>query len=142
MAGYFTKLVGHVYTGEYAANETLENGVFVELNAEKVQKATAAKDTIMRVVEITTLWGMPALRLDVVSVGDDEVWFVENEWDINDSIPYDTAKYSVPAGTLVRMKRALPGEQLIMSVEDTLSTTLEVGDTVQPTTGGTVAATA
>ena len=39
------------------------------------------------------------------------------------------------------MKRALPGEQLIMSVEDTLSTTLEAGDTVQPTTGGTVAAT-
>ena len=95
----------------------------------------------MRVVEVTTLWGMPALRLDVVSVGDDEVWFVENEWDINDSMPYDTAKYSVPAGTLVRMKRALPGEQLIMSVEDTLSTTLEAGDTVQPTTGGTVAAT-
>ena len=85
MAGYVTKLVGHVYDGANLSGEALINGVFAEITATGVKKTTAAKDTLMRVEEKTELWGLPALRLNVTGVGNDEVYFVENEWDINDS---------------------------------------------------------
>lgn len=145
MAGYVTKLVGHIYDGAHFAGEELENGMFVEIAEDgTVKKVTAAKDTILRVAPDgkEDLWGMNALRLDVVSVGDDEVYFLENEWDVNDAAQYDTAQYTVEAGNPVKMKRLLPGEQVIMSVAGTLFTTLEVNDAVQPTSGGTVAAVA
>ena len=143
MAGYVTKLVGHVYDGAHFAGEELEIGMFVEIAEDgTVKKVTAAKDTILRVAPDgkEDLWGMNALRLDVVSVGDDEVYFLENEWDVNDAAQYDTAQYAVEAGNPVKMKRLLPGEQVIMSVAGTLFTTLEVNDAVQPASGGTVAA--
>jgi len=62
MAGYVTKLVGHVYDGANLSGETLPNGVFAEITANGVKKITAAKDTLMRVEEKTELWGNPALR--------------------------------------------------------------------------------
>ena len=49
------------------------------------------------------------------------------------------ADYTLDAGKYVRMKRLLPGEQVLMSVENSLYTTLAVGDAVQPAAGGTVA---
>lgn len=98
MAGYMKKLQGHVYNGGHVAAEELTNGLFVEINAEgKVAKTAAAKDTVMRVVELTELWGMPAVVADVISVGADEVFFVENEWELYFDKNYDTAKFSVPA---------------------------------------------
>ena len=139
MAGYVTKLVGHVYDGANLSGETLVNGVFVEITANGVKKVTAAKDTLMRVEEKTELWGLPALVLNVTGVGTDEVFFVENEWDINDSEEYDETAYTLPSGKYVRMKRLVPGEQVIMSVDSTLYAALSVGDTVKPASGGTVA---
>lgn len=62
MAGYVTKLMGHVYDGGHAGAEALTNGVFVEITTDGVKKVTAAKDTLMRVEEKTELWGLPALR--------------------------------------------------------------------------------
>lgn len=139
MAGYVTKLVGHVYDGANLSGEALINGVFAEITATGVKKVTAAKDTLMRVEEKTELWGLPALVLNVTGVGIDEVYFVENEWDINDSEAYDETAYTLPSGKYVRMKRLVPGEQVIMSVDGTLYAALSVGDTVKPASGGTVA---
>lgn len=139
MAGYMKKLQGYVYDGAHTAGEVLENGVFVEITADGVKKVTAAKDTILRVAEVTELWGMSAVIADVVSVGTDEVFFVENEWEVYGDKDYDTAKYSVPVGHYVKMHRALPGEQQILTVADDLVATLSVGDKVQPAAGGTIA---
>ena len=72
-------------------------------------------------------------------MGSDEVFFIENEWDINDSEDYDTAKYKCKKGSYVRMKRPTVGDQLIMTVGDTLYAALSVGDSVQPAANGTVA---
>lgn len=61
MAGYFRKLNGHVYNGEFTAAEAMENGVFAEITNDGVKMTTAAKDTVFRVAEKTTLWGMNAI---------------------------------------------------------------------------------
>ena len=139
MAGYVTKLMGHVYDGANLSGEALINGVFAEITADGVKKVTAAKDTVLRVEEKTELWGNPALRLNVTGVGTDEVYFVENEWEVDENAEWNEADYTLDAGKYVRMKRLLPGEQVLMSVENSLYTTLAVGDAVQPAAGGTVA---
>lgn len=139
MAGYFRKLNGHVYNGEFTAAEKLQNGVFVEITTDGVKKITGTKDTILRVADKTTLWGVDALVLDVVTTGNDEVFFVENEWDINDNEDYDTAKYECKVGALVKMRRPTVGDQLIMTVENTLYSSLNTSDMVQPAAKGTVA---
>lgn len=140
MAGYMTKLNGHVYEGMYPAAEVLANGMFAELNgSNEVVKTTAAKDTVFRLVEKTAKWGMPAVRLTVTDVGKDEIWFVEAEWDINNNAPYDETKYETPTGTLVRMHRPLIGEELIMTTEQALYDTLNTGDQVAPAAGGVIA---
>lgn len=142
MAGYMTKLQGRVYDGSNLSAEKLQNGVFAEITADGVKAITAAKDTVLRVAEKTTLWGMPAVVLDVVSVGADEVFFVENEWDVALDAEYDTAAYELPVGKFVRMHRPLPGDQLIMTVEEALYGTLNVADKVKPAAEGTIAAAA
>ena len=43
MAGYVTKLVGHVYDGANLSAEALINGVFAEITATGVKKSIAAK---------------------------------------------------------------------------------------------------
>lgn len=139
MAGYFRKLNGHVYNGEFTAAEVMQNGVFAEITADGVKMITAAKDTILRVADKTVLWGMDALVQDVVSTGADEVFFVENEWDINDNEDYDTAKYACKVGAFVKMRRPTVGDQVIMTVASELYATLAVGDQVQPAANGTVA---
>ena len=139
MAGYVTKLVGHVYDGANLSGEALINGVFAEITTDGVKKITAAKDTLLRVEEKTELWGNPAVRLNVTGVGTDEVYFVENEWEVDDNAEWNEADYTLPTGKYVRMKRLVPGEQVIMSVDSTLFAALAVGDTVQPAADGTVA---
>lgn len=139
MAGYFRKLNGHVYNGEFTAAEVMQNGVFAEITTDGVKMTAAAKDTILRVAEKTVLWGMDALVQDVVSTGADEVFFVENEWDINDNEDYNTAKYACKVGAFVKMRRPTVGDQVIMTVASELYATLAVGDHVQPAANGTVA---
>jgi hypothetical protein len=122
MAGYMTRFNGRVYDFEHVSKEeTLPNGVFVEIDTDGGVKLTAAaKDTKMKVVEKTTLWGTPAVILDVDSVGEDAVYFVENEWEVyEDAGEYNTAEYAVKKGHYVRMKRPLVGERLIMTVDST-----------------------
>lgn len=138
MAGYVTKLMGHVYDGANQSGEALSNGVFVEVTADGVKKVESAKDTLLRVEEKTDLWGNPAITLNVTGVGTDEVYFVENEWDVDVSADWNEADYTLPSGAYVRMKRLLPGEQVIMTVDSALYTALTIGDAVQPASGGTI----
>ena len=139
MAGYVTKLMGHVYDGENLSAETLTNGVFAEITMDGVKKVTVAKDTKLRVDEKTELWGQPAVVLNVTGVGSDDVYFVENEWEIDENAEWNEANYTLPTGKYVRMKRLLPGEQVIMTADSTLYAALAVGDAVQPAAGGTIA---
>lgn len=139
MAGYMTKLMGHVYDGAHIAAENLQNGVLAVIAAEGV-KAAATADAAFRVAPDgkATLWGMPALTLDVVKACD-ELFLVENEWDINDNEEYDTSKYELKAGKLVRMHRLVAGEQFIATVAEDVYNAVNEGDAMALAAGGTVA---
>ena len=67
---------------------------------------------------------------------------MENEWEVNENAEWNEADYTLPMGKYVRMKRLLPGEQVILSVESKLFAALNVGDSVQPAAAGTIAKTA
>ena len=142
MAGYMTKLNGYVYNGAFTAGEELQNGMFAEIADNAVVATKGAKDTVLRIVEKTALWGMNAVILDVVSVGEDEVFLVENEWDINDAEEYNTAKYAAKQGAYVKMHRPVVNDQMIVTVGDDLYATLNVGELVTPAAAGTIAKTA
>ena len=141
MAGYMTRLNGYVYDGHHVAAEALTNGLFVELNAnDKVAKIAAAKTGLkMIVAEKTSIFGLPALRLNVIANGDGGVYFVENEWDINDNGVYDESAYTLPAGGYVKMHMPVVNDQLLVSVTDEIFAAAAVGDTVNPAAGGSVA---
>ena len=74
-------------------------------------------------------------------MGTDEVYFVENEWEVDENAEWNEADYTLPSGKYVRMKRLLPGEQVIMSVTTELYSALAVGDSVQPAADGVIAKT-
>ena len=75
----------------------------------------------------------------MTGVGTDEVYFVENEWEVDENAEWNEANYTQPSGKYTRMKRLLPGEQVVMTVDSTLYAALAVGDSVKPAAGGTVA---
>lgn len=139
MAGYMTKLMGYVYDGAHIAAENLQNGVLAVIAADGVKAATTS-DAAFRVAPEgkTTLWGMPALTLDVTKACD-ELFLVENEWDINDNEEYDTSKYELKAGKLVRMHRLVAGDQFIMTVAEGVYSAANEGDAMAVAAGGTVA---
>lgn len=141
MAGYMTKLVGSdgIYDGSYKAGEVLTNGIFVNIAADgTVKKLTGAGSIEMRVREKTTLWGLPAVILDVVVEGDGTAYFVEQ---VNPGVheEYNDIENEIKIGEFVRMHKPLLGEQLIMSVTSTVLGTLVEGDTAKPAAGGTIA---
>lgn len=142
MAGYVTR-GNNIYDGAHEAGVALTNGLFatIDSNGAVILNAAAA-DTILRVAPDgkEDLWGMEALRLDVVSVGTDEVFFVENEWDVNVDAAYNTAEYAIEVGDLVKMKRLLPGEQILVTVPESLYSAVSVGGLVQPGANGVVVA--
>lgn len=141
MAGYMTKVVGSdgIYDGSYKAGEVLTNGIFVNVAADgTVKKLTAAGDIEMIVREKTTLWGLPAVVLDVVVEGSGLTYFVEQ---VNPGTreEYNDVEPEIKIGKFVRMHKPLLGEQLIMSVTSTVLGTLTEGDTAKPAAGGTIA---
>lgn len=140
MAGYFRKLVGHVYDGAHVSDVALTNGLFVTINeAGKIALSGADAETTFRCVEKTDLWGLKALVLDVLTVGG-EVYMVENDIDVNDNEEYDEALYSVKAGEFIKMKRPLPGEQIILSVSDELYAAAAVNGKFAVSANGLIAA--
>ena len=141
MAGYMTRLNGHVYDFQHKSGvDGLENGKFVEIDTnDNVVLTAAAKDTSMKVVEKTTLWRKPAVILDVTAVGTNEIFLCENEWNVyEDAGEYNTAEYTVGKGAFVRMHRPTIGERLIVTVDDTTYDALSVGDTVTPAANGAI----
>lgn len=139
MAGYFEKLNGHVYEGEYVAGEELTNGCFVVPVGNTVAKVNAANLSLrMRVIEKGEIHGIKGVRLVVTDAGSDEVYFVENEWDINDTEEYDETLYTIGLNEFVRMRRPQTGDVLLMSVSDATFAALAVDNIVEPTTGGTI----
>ena len=141
MAGYMTKVVGSdgIYDGSYKAGEVLTNGISVNIAADgTVKKLTAAGDIEMKVREKTTLWGLPAVVLDVVVEGSGLTYFVEQ---VNPGTreEYNDVEPEIKIGEFVRMHKPLLGEQLIMSVTTTVLGTLTEGDIAKPAAGGTIA---
>lgn len=127
MAGYMTKLQGYVYDGEHIAATDLNNGDFVEINANgKVAKVAAAVDTTLRVVEKEGPYGLKGLRLIVATQGAKEVFLVENLPEAERD--YEKAEYTSKAGEFVRKHRLLAGEQLQVTTTDELFDTVAVGD--------------
>lgn len=141
MAGYFRKLVGRVYDGSHEAAADLTNGTFVGLNADGKVVALAAADTktVLRCVEKTELWGLKALVLDVVDVGA-EAYMVENDFPVEENGEYDETVFTVKAGELVKMKRPLHGEQIVISVEDDIYSAANVNGLFTLANGGKIAA--
>lgn len=141
MAGYFRKLVGRVFDGAHAAATELENGMFVGLNAEGKVVALEAADaaTVLRCVEKTDLWGKPALVLDVVSVGA-EAYMVEADFPVEENGVYDEAEFKVKAGELVKMKRPLMGEQIVLSVSKEIFNAAAVNGKFTLAAGGSIEA--
>lgn len=142
MAGYVTR-GNNIYDGAHKAGVALTNGLFVTIDSNDAVVLNAAPaDTILRVAPDgkEDLWGMEALRLDVVSVGADEVFFVENEWDINIDAAYNSAEYAIKVDDLVKMKRLLPGEQILVTVPEALYSSVSVGGKVQPGANGLIVA--
>lgn len=140
MAGYFTKLDGHVYDGANKAYQELENGVFVYIDGSNgVKKLGSAGSAEFRVIEKTTLWGLPAIRIVCTDPGSAEVYVTENEFELYGDKDFDQTTYSVPAGHYVKMRRPVLNDELIISVTSEVLATLAVGDTVKPASGGSVA---
>lgn len=142
MAGYMNRLNGHIYDFQHKSGVNgLANGMFVKIDTNGDVILTAADcDTQLKVVEKTTLWRKDALVLDVIAVGADEIFLVENEWEVyEDADEYNTAEYTVDKGHYVRMHRPLIGERMIITVEHSLAETLAVGDTLKVTADGLVA---
>lgn len=141
MAGYFRKLVGRVYDGAHVANADIENGTFAGLNASGKVVALAAADTntVLRCVEKTELWGMNALVLDVVSVGA-EAYLVEGDFPVDNCYLYDDTKHVVKAGELVKMKRPLQGEQIVITVSPEIYAAATVNKQYTLAAGGSIVA--
>ena len=139
MAGYFRRAEAWNYDGSNKAYEELTNGLFVYIDgANGVKKLASAGSAEFRVLEKTTLWGLPAVVLVCTDPGSAEIYFTENEFEIYGDKDFDQTTYSIPAGHYVKMRRPNINDELIVSVTAEVLATLAVGDTMKPTTNGTI----
>lgn len=123
MAGYITKPQGHIYEGELTngLSTAVGNGTLLVLGTgENKGKlvAPAAADTTSKFVlrEVTTIYnGTTAYRFiaDTLSAN---YYFVECNFDINDSEAYDETAYTTPAGGLLRAHPLVVGEEFVTTV--------------------------
>lgn len=123
MAGYFTKLNGRVYDGFHVSDIDLENGKFVTIDDNgKIVLAEAAEGETLgsfRCEEKTTLWGLPALRVDVLGCSEG-MYMVEADFNPAEHGEYDETQHVTKAGELVKMRMPVVGDQIIVSVSDEL----------------------
>lgn len=140
MAGYFRRAEAWNYVGSEKAYETLTNGLFVYIDGSNgVKKLGSAGSARFRIVEKTTLWGLPALVLICTNAGTDEHYVVENEFEDYGDKDIDISAYSIPAGHYVKMRRPNINDELIVSVSSETYAALSVGAIVKPASGGSVA---
>lgn len=139
MAGYFRRAEAWNYDGSNKAYQELTNGLFVYIDGSNgVKPVASAGSARFRVLEKTTLWGLPAVVLVCTDPGSAEIYFTENEFEDYGDKDFDQTTYSIPAGHYVKMRRPNINDELIVSVTSEVLATLAVGDTVKPTTGGTI----
>jgi len=139
MAGYFRRAEAWNYDGSNKAYQELTNGLFVYIDGSNgVKPLGSAGSAEFRVIEKTTLWGLPAVVLVCTDPGSAEIYFTENEFEDYGDKDFDQTTYSIPAGHYVKMRRPNINDELIMSVTSEVLATLAVGDTVKPTTNGTI----
>lgn len=130
MAGFMTKLQGHVYDGEHVAAVNLTNGQFVYIDsANKAAPLTQAVDMTVRVKELEGPFGMPGLRLTVVKQGVNEVFLVENVIPGDFIGIYNETTFGPLAGEYARLHRPLAGEEMLVSVAVSLAG-VAVGDVI------------
>ena len=139
MAGYFRRAEAWNYDGSNKAYQELTNGLFVYIDGSNgVKPVASAGSARFRVLEKTTLWGLPAVVLVCTDPGSAEIYFTENEFEDYGDKDIDLSTYSIPAGHYVKMRRPNINDELIVSVTSEVLATLAVGDTVKPTTNGTI----
>jgi hypothetical protein len=139
MAGYFRRAEAWNYDGSNKAYQELTNGLFVYIDgANGVKPVASAGSARFRVLEKTTLWGLPAVVLVCTDPGSAEIYFTENEFEDYGDKDIDLTTYSIPAGHYVKMRRPNINDELVVSVTSEVLATLAVGDTVKPTTNGTI----
>ena len=140
MAGYFRRAEAWNYDGSNKAYQELTNGLFVYIDGSNgVKPLGSAGDAEFRVLEKTTLWGLPAVVLVCVKPGSAEIYVTENEFEDYGDKDFDQTTYSIPAGHYVKMRRPNINDELIVSVTSEVLATLAVGDTVKPASGGSIA---
>lgn len=139
MAGYFRRAEAWNYDGSNKAYQELTNGLFVYIDGSNgVKPVASAGSARFRVLEKTTLWGLPAVVLVCTDPGSAEIYFTENEFEDYGDKDFDQTTYSIPAGHYVKMRRPNINDELVVSVTSEVLATLAVGDTVKPTTNGTI----
>lgn len=139
MAGYFRRAEAWNYDGSNKAYQELTNGLFVYIDGSNgVKPVASAGSARFRVLEKTTLWGLPAVVLLCTDPGSAEIYLTENEFEDYGDKDFDQTTYSIPAGHYVKMRRPVLNDELIVSVTSEVLATLAVGDTVKPTTNGTI----
>lgn len=127
MAGYFSKLMGDVYEGSYVATADIKNGVFAVISSGKVAASAADSNVELRMKEKTNIGELNAIRFEVVKAGS-EVFMTENLFTRDENLAYDDTDYTVKAGELVRMKRLVPGDELVISVTSEIFAAFAAGD--------------
>jgi hypothetical protein len=138
MAGFAVALNGHVYEGEYQASEALTNGMFAYITGGKVAKLAGTKDTYLRIVRKFQQWGLYWLEAIVTDSQDDEIYFVENEWDITDTAAFNEETFACAANDYVRMRRLAVGDHVAFSVTAAQYARQKVGNVTQPGANGLV----
>lgn len=139
MAGYFRRAEAWNYDGSNKAYQELTNGLFVYIDGTNgVKPLGSAGSAEFRVLEKTTLWGLPAVVMVCTNPGSAEIYFTENEFEDYGDKDFDQTTYSIPAGHYVKMRRPNINDELIVSVTSEVAATLAVGDTVKPASGGSI----
>ena len=137
MAGYFSKLMGGVYEGSYAASADIKNGVFTVLTSGKVAASGADTNVELRMKEKTNIGELNAVRFEIVKASS-KVYMTENLFTRDENLAYDDTDYTIKAGELVRMKRLVPGDELVISVTSEIFAAFAVNDVYNVAANGLI----
>jgi len=140
MAGYMTILQSNVFKGtlKNGAAAAVENGTLMVMGADgKTLVLPSTADTTSKFVclEKTELYdGIEAYTVEAQSLAKN-YYFVENQFDYNDSEAYDTRTYTTETGAYLRAHPLLVGDEFIVTVPAALT----VGTTYGVNTSGKIA---
>ena len=142
MAGFITKHLNYAYPGEWVngAAQPVPNGLLmVQGTGDDVDKlvlpGAADTDSKFVCIEDGTIYdGMPAKRFVVDKLAK-RYYFVDCEFDINDSMEYDKRTYTTDVGKYLRVHPLEVGEELW---SDCITGTIAKGATPGVKADGTI----